>query len=249
MPEPDDYAWHYTPAEDLELSLVERLQHFPREPEMYVYALRSAAALGLRAWLRLYHRFEVEGLEHLPASGSFVLVANHSSHLDAPCLLSALPLRRLHRAFPVAAKDYFFRNLQGLTFSAILLNALPFERSQRAGHSLALCRQLLRSPGNILILFPEGTRTQTGQMGPFKPGIGALVAGTSIPVVPCFLRGAYAAMPKGSRFPRPRKVTLHIGKPRDYRDLPDSREGAHRIAEDLLEAIGALGRGPMPSIP
>ena len=242
-PERDENEWQYAPSEALDLSLVERLRHFPREPEMYVYALRSASALGLRAWLRLYHRFEVEGRERLPAAGSFVLVANHSSHLDALCLLSALPLKQLHRAFPVAAKDYFFRNIQGLGFSVILLNALPFERSSRAGQSLALCRQLLLNPGNILILFPEGTRTKTGEMGPFKPGIGALVAGTSIPVVPCFLRGAYAAMPKGSSLPRPRKVSLLIGEPRDYRDTPDSREGVHHVSDELFAAIGELSAG------
>jgi len=236
----EEYEWSYTPSEELELSLVERLRHFPREPEMSVYALRSATALGLRAWLRLYHRFAIEGREHLPASGSFVLVANHGSHLDALCLLSALPLQRLHRAFPVAAKDYFFQNLQGLVFSAILLNALPFERSQRAGHSLALCRQLLRNPGNILILFPEGTRTRSGSLGPFKPGIGALVAGTAIPVVPCFLDGAFGALPKGSRFPRPRKVVLRIGEPRRYDAVPDSKEGTHHVAEDLRRAVEAL---------
>lgn len=233
--------WQYTPSEALDLNAVERLKHFPREPEMYVYGLRSAGALALRAGLRLWHRFEVVGLEHLPQEGSFVLVANHGSHLDALCLLSALPLRKLHRTFPVAAKDYFFRNLQGLGFSVVLLNAIPFERSARAAQSLALCRQLLSHPGNTLILFPEGTRTQTGAMGPFKPGIGALVAGTDIPVVPCFLEGAYRAFPKGARVPRPRKVRLLIGQPRSFANMPDSREGVHRVAEELFQAVAELG--------
>ncbi len=235
--------WQYTPSEALDLNAVERLKHFPREPEMYVYALRSAGALALRTWLRLWHRFEVVGLENLPQEGSFVMVANHGSHLDALCMLSALPLRKLHRAFPVAAKDYFFRNLHGLGFSVVLLNAIPFERSARASHSLALCRQLLTQPGNTLILFPEGTRTQTGNLGPFKPGIGALVAGTDIPVVPCYLEGAYQAFPKGAKVPRPRKVRLRIGQPLTFADVPDSREGVHRVAEDLFRAVTQLGGG------
>jgi len=229
--------WQYTPSEALGLNLVERLRHFPREPEMYVYALRSAAALTLRVWLRFYHRFEIIGRERLPVEESFILVANHGSHLDALCLLAALPLKKLHRAFPVAAKDYFFSNLQGLGFSVILLNAIPFERSSRAGQSLALCRQLLMNPGNILILFPEGTRTRTGELGPFKPGVGALVAGTSIPVVPCLLQGAFQAFPKGSKLPRPRKVKLVIGEPMRFSDLADTREGTHRVAEELFKAV------------
>ncbi len=99
--------WRYDTAEDLEQPMIERLKNFPREPDILVYLLRSFAAVSMRAWLRLYHRLEITGLENLPASGSFVLVANHSSHLDAPYLVSALPLRKLHRVFPTAAADYF----------------------------------------------------------------------------------------------------------------------------------------------
>src|SRR5712691_9167680 len=98
--------WHYDPAQDLEQPLVERLRRFPREPDMLVYVLRSLAALTMRGWLRTYHRLEIVGRGNLPAEGSFVMVANHSSHLDALCLLSALPLKKLHRAFPAAAADY-----------------------------------------------------------------------------------------------------------------------------------------------
>ena len=94
-----------------ERKTVARLRRFPREPDQFVYGLRLLVALIIRGLLRLYHRFEIVGREHLPNDESFVLVANHSSHLDTLCLLAALPLRRLHRAFPVAAEDYFFRGL------------------------------------------------------------------------------------------------------------------------------------------
>ena len=72
--------------------VVERLRRFPREPDMLVYGLRMAAALLCRGWLRLYHRLSISGRENLPAEGSFVMVANHASHLDALCLLAALPM-------------------------------------------------------------------------------------------------------------------------------------------------------------
>src|SRR5688500_14885145 len=90
--------WQYEPVLDLDQPLIERLRHFPREPDMLVYGMRSAASLMIRAWLRTYHRLEIIGREHLPAESSFVMVANHASHLDALCLLSALPLKKLHRA-------------------------------------------------------------------------------------------------------------------------------------------------------
>src|SRR5689334_16581413 len=176
--------WTYEPAPDLDQSLADRLRRFPREPDIAVYAARSLAAMTIRSWLRFYHRFEISGAEHLPKEGSFILVANHASHLDTLCILSALPLRQLHRAFPAAAQDYFFVGMPRLAVAAVIVNALPFGRQSHIRNSLELCRHLLANPGNMLILFPEGTRTKTGKIGEFKPGVGLLAAGSNIPVVP-----------------------------------------------------------------
>lgn len=233
--------WSYEPAADLDKSVIERLRHFPREPDMLVYGLRSAAALMLRGWLRLYHRFTIAGAENLPADGSFILVANHASHLDTLCLLSALPLRKLHRAFPAAAKDYFFVSVHRLAMAAIVVNALPFGRQSQIRQSLELCRQLLANPGNILILFPEGSRTKTGQMGEFRPGIGLLVAGTDIPVVPCHLNGAFRAWPKGKILPRPRAVHLQIGAPLKFNHYSAGKDAAEQIGAELGKAVRDLG--------
>jgi len=230
-------SWNYEPAADLDQSLVERLRRFPREPDMTIYGLRSLAALVLRGWLRLFHRLEIEGIEHLPKEGSFVMVANHSSHLDALCLLAALPLQKLRRAFPAAAKDYFFVSVPRLAVATVVVNALPFARRTHIRQSMEICRQLLANPGNILILFPEGTRTGTGQIGEFKPGIGLLVAGTNTPVIPCHLNGAFQAWPKGNRLPRPRPVRLHIGRPRIYANCPADREASEQISRDLRQAV------------
>src|SRR5438093_13197626 len=144
-------TWRYEPAPDLDQPLAERLRRFPRQPDLTVYGLRSLAALLLRGWLRLYHRLEITGREHLPAHGSFVLVANHTSHLDTLCLLAALPLRKLHRAFPAAAQDYFFVSVPRLAVAAVVVNALPFSRRVHVRQSLDLCRSLVSNPGNILI--------------------------------------------------------------------------------------------------
>ena len=233
-------TWQYEPVADLDKSLADRLRAFPREPDLTVYAARSLAALAIRSWLLVYHRFEIFGAEHLPETGSFVLAANHSSHLDTLCLLGALPLRKLHRAFPAAAQDYFFVNIPRLTLAAVVVNALPFGRQTHIRQSLELCRHLLANPGNVLILFPEGTRTTTGALGTFKPGIGLLVAGTPLPVVPCYLDGAFSAWPKGSILPRPRKLRLKIGKPLSFEALPAGRDGADRVCQQLREAVAAL---------
>lgn len=234
--------WRYDTVQDLGQPLIERLRRFPREPDMLVYGLRSLAALAIRGWLRLYHRLEITGRDRLPKEGSFVMAANHSSHLDALSLLAALPLRKLHRAFPAAAADYFFVSVPRTAAAAIVVNALPFARKVSARQSLSLCRELLANPGNVLILFPEGTRSTTGELGEFKPGIGVLLAGSSIPAVPCYLSGAFAAWPKGKFFPRPGKLKLAIGAPRTYETMPADKAGAEQIAADLRQAVMELKR-------
>lgn len=232
--------WQYEPARDLEQAPLDRLRNFPREPDMLVYGLRLAAALVTRGWLRVYHRLHVTGRENLPTDRSFVLVANHASHLDVLSLLAALPLGQVHRAFPAAARDYFFVHAPRLIAAAVVVNAMPFERRAGGRHSLALCQQVLEGSGNVLILFPEGTRSTTGSVAEFKPGIGLLLAGTSHPVVPCYLHGAGHAWPKGCWLPRPRPVKLIIGRARSYADLRRGRDSAERISEELREAVLAV---------
>ncbi|HVF72526.1 MAG TPA: lysophospholipid acyltransferase family protein [Chthoniobacterales bacterium] len=234
--------WQYDSAADLDQSLIERLRHFPREPDMLVYGARSLMALIIRGLLRTWCRFEIIGEEHLRSNRSFVLVANHSSHLDTVCLLAGLPLRRLHRAFPVAAADYFFKSVPRTWLATVVVNALPFARQTHARHSLAICSELLSNAGNVLIIFPEGTRSKNGQLQEFKGGIGALVAGRDVPVLPCYLDGAHRAWPKGSRFPRPRKVRLIVGPARNFADIPPDRSASNLIAAELRSAVQELAK-------
>jgi 1-acyl-sn-glycerol-3-phosphate acyltransferase len=232
--------WRYSPVSDLGKTPVERLRQFPREPDMLVYALRSLVSLVIRIALRVYNRLEIVGAEHLPRDRSFVLVGNHSSHLDAVCLLAALPFRRLHRAFPAAAADYFFQSVPRTWIASIVVNALPFARNAQVRQSMTLCRDLLAKPGNVLIIFPEGTRTRDGRLQEFKSGIGALVAGCDVPVLPCYLDGAFRAWPKGHRMPRPRKVQLIIGRARNFNARGTDKASISAIATELRDAVEQL---------
>jgi len=235
--------WRYDSANDLDRTLIERLRSFPREPDMLVYGLRSLGALIIRAWLRAYHRFQIVGYENLRTNRSLVVVSNHCSHLDTLCLLAALPLRKLHRAFPAAASDYFFRSIPRVWIAAVVVNALPFARQMHARQSLTVCGQLLANPGNILIIFPEGTRSTTGQTNEFKCGIGALVAGRDVTVVPCFVEGSFRAWRKGRRLPRPTKVRLIVGAPRNYRSRRADKAEICAIAAELHQAVNELRHG------
>jgi 1-acyl-sn-glycerol-3-phosphate acyltransferase len=232
--------WLHDSVRDVDQAPVDRLRQFPREPDMLVYRLRSLCALIIRGLLHIYNRFEIIGHENLRTNRSLVIVANHCSHIDTLCLLAALPVRKLHRAFPAAASDYFFRSIPRLWAAAILVNALPFARQARVRQSLLLCRELLANPGTILIIFPEGTRSTTGEVGEFKSGIGALVAGRDVAVVPCFIHGSFQAWPKGKRFPRPRKVRLIVGALRNYRDRATEKTDVCAIAAELRNAVNQL---------
>ena len=232
--------WLYDSVRDVDQAPIDRLRQFPREPDMLVYGLRSLSALIIRGLLQIYNHFEISGHQNLRTNRSLVIVANHCSHIDTLCLLAALPLRKLHRAFPAAASDYFFQSVPRLWAAAILVNALPFARQARVRQSLSLCRELLANPGTILIIFPEGTRSTTGEVGEFKSGIGALVAGRDVTVVPCFIDGSFQAWPKGKRFPRPRKVRLVVGTPRNYGDRRTDKNDICAIAAELRDAVNQL---------
>jgi 1-acyl-sn-glycerol-3-phosphate acyltransferase len=232
--------WDYQPTADFDKTPLEKLATFPRQPDMFVYGVRLALHLCIRAWLRVYHRFRIIGRERLPLDRPFALVANHASHLDAVTLLSALPLLRIQKAYPAAAKDYFFTSMPKIAFSAVVMNAMPFDRKENPRESLALCRELLETPGHVLIIFPEGTRSTSGELGAFKPGIGFLTAGTNIAVVPCFLEGAQRAWPKGAFIPRPRKLTLKIGEAMTFADVTADKEGAKIVAARLRDAVTTL---------
>ncbi len=233
--------WHYDTPPDLEEPLMERLRRFPREPNKLVFGLRRLTASALRAWLRVYHRLTIVGRENLPTNSSFVMVANHTSHLDTLCLLAALPMAKLHRAFPAAANDFFFVSGARALLATVVANALPFDRRGDTRQSLDVCKQLLANPGNILIVFPEGTRSRTGNLCDFKMGVGLLLAGSDIPVVPCNLDGAFAAWPTGAWLPRPRSVQLTIGAAHVYADRPATRASARQICRELRAEVQMLG--------
>ena len=232
--------WLYDGVRDVDQAPIDRLRQFPRAPDIIVYGLRSLGALIIRGLLHIYNHFEIIGHQNLRTNRSLVVVANHCSHIDTLCLLAALPLRKLHRAFPAAASDYFFQSVPRLWAAAILVNALPFARQARVRQSLSLCRELLAHPGTILIIFPEGTRSTTGEVGEFKSGIGALVAGRDVAVAPCFIDGSFQAWPKGKRFPRPQKVRLVVGTPRNYCNRGTDKIEICAIAAELRDAVNEL---------
>jgi 1-acyl-sn-glycerol-3-phosphate acyltransferase len=232
--------WRFRPAADLGLAPGERLKSLKREAGLIGSTAHLAWWLLARAYLRGIHRFRVEGGEHLPAAPPFVLCANHSSHLDAIALAACIPARLSNRAFPIAAGDTFFDHLPVTLFAALGLNALPLWRGKVRAGELATLRARLADEGAIFMLIPEGTRARDGVIARFKPGIGRLVAATPVPVVPCHIDGAFAALPPHRKLPRPAPITLRIGAPLAFADVADDKHGWTAIAARIEDAVRVL---------
>jgi 1-acyl-sn-glycerol-3-phosphate acyltransferase len=167
-----------------------------------------------RAAFRWYCHLEVTGRETLPPM-PFILCSNHASHMDAIALMAATgqPFTRFGL---LAASDYFFSNpIVHHGFSS-LVQLIPIER--RGGGSglartIALCREFLRPGARGLVMFPEGTRSISGEIGPFKRGVAMIASELGVPIVPAYIEGSASLMPKGRPFPFPGRVTVRLGTP------------------------------------
>jgi 1-acyl-sn-glycerol-3-phosphate acyltransferase len=145
--------------------------------------------------------------------GPFVLVANHTSHLDAPMLAEGLPWAQAKFLSTGVATEYFFNVWYKRLFVRLLFNAFPIDRDGSRKNA-GLSRRLLRS-GVPILVFPEGGRQKTGRIGDFKPGGAALAAHVGVPIIPAALIGGYEAMPKGRSWPKPGRppVGVVFGEP------------------------------------
>ncbi|MFO0876896.1 MAG: lysophospholipid acyltransferase family protein [Gemmataceae bacterium] len=232
--------WNLQPARDLGLPPGERLRSLKRENGLVSTGLHLAWWSMVRGYLALWHRLAIIGRQHIPAKPPYILVANHTSHLDALVLAAPLPWRQRDRIFPIAAGDVFFETPLVSAFAAGMLNALPMWRKKCGPHALEQLRQRMLEEPCAYILFPEGARSRDGKMLAFKPGLGMLIAETDVPVVPCFLDGCYQAMVAGQRWPRPRPIRLHIGEPVIFKTVANNREGWIHIAAITQERVNAL---------
>jgi len=154
----------------------------------------------------------VFGKHNIPTSGGVLLVSNHQSNLD-PVLL-AVQLRRKVSYF---AKVELFQNR---FFGWLIreLNAFPVRRGEG---DIGAVREAIRrlKEGRMLTLFPEGTRTRDGHIGPIQPGISMIVRRAGVPVVPAVIDGAYRAWPRGQKLPRAWPIRVMFGRPLDVENL------------------------------
>lgn len=146
-------------------------------------------------------------------TGACVVVANHSSHLDAPLIMSSLPVNLRQNVATGVAADYFFTTWYKKLFTQLVFNAFPIDR-KGTGENRGLSRKLL-SAGIPVLVFPEGTRSKDGKLREFKVGAAALASSIGVPVLPVALIGAHEAMPRDTSWPRRGRppVVVAIGEP------------------------------------
>jgi 1-acyl-sn-glycerol-3-phosphate acyltransferase len=162
---------------------------------------------------KLYCPLAITGKENLP-SPPFILCSNHCSHMDTPVLMLSTGLS-FSRFGMVAAKDYFFDNKKRNQLLNLFMNLIPINRictKSSIKDDVGFCKNFIDSGCN-LIIYPEGTRSLSGEIQSFKSGVALIASELNLPIVPVHIKGTFQAMPKGRNFPRPSKISASIGKP------------------------------------
>jgi 1-acyl-sn-glycerol-3-phosphate acyltransferase len=180
-------------------------------------------------------RHGLDRVEALRDEGEPVIfAANHHSHLDTPVLLTAIPEPWRSKVFVGAAADYFFRTRVTGALSALLINAIPIERTRVTRRSADLAAELI-DDGWSMLIFPEGGRSPDGWGQPFRGGAAYLALRCSVPVVPIHLEGTGRILRKGKRMPTPSTVRITFGTPIHATSGEDSRRLATRIEQAVAE--------------
>lgn len=195
-------------------------------------------ALAIKPFMALFIGLRVRGREHLHTAKQFILVANHSSHLDTLSLLSLFPLNQLRRIRPVAAADYFERNAFVSLFTKTLFNILPIARKNITSENnpLRRMREAIEA-GHSLIIFPEGTRGPGGEIGEFRSGAAHVLEKLpDVRVLPAYLVNMGRSLPKGEFIPVPFFCEIRLGAPRV---INGSRQEITRALEAALRELAA----------
>ena len=205
-----------------------------------MYVLVRLCLAGL---LRLFFRFRTVGRQHLPETGSLLIAANHASYLDIPVLGCGIT----RQVWFLGRRDLF--PIPGLRPVLRRLGWIPLrqDRLDRSGFSAAIS---LIKEAKAVAIYPEGSRSFDGRMGPGKPGMGVIVAETGCPVLPVYIQGTFEALPRGTVWPRLRPIRMVIGEPIDFSadaTRYSGKEFYQYVSRTVMARIAELGHVAQPN--
>ncbi len=189
--------------------------------------------LILRFYMRVFCRLKIEGAGNVPRQGGVIVAANHISAADPPFIGTCI-----NREFHFLAKKELFRNF----FLGTLirnLNAIPVDRAILDQSALGAAEDALKR-GYGLILFPEGTRSRSGELRKGKPGVGLLARRIGTPIVPAYIENSRGS---GTLIFRGKRLLVRFGEPLSAERIsafPDDKEGYRAITEEVMTRIGSL---------
>jgi 1-acyl-sn-glycerol-3-phosphate acyltransferase len=164
------------------------------------------------------------GMKNIPREGGVLVVSNHQSHLDPPLVGLACP-----RPMNYLARETLFR-FAPFRWLILSINAIPIDRE---GLGLGGIKEALKrlKRGEMVLIFPEGTRTLDGKIGRFRPGFTTLAVRSQATILPVAIEGAYQCWPRSQKLPWPGIIHLRYGRPLKPEDYASLNEG------DLLQLI------------
>lgn len=197
-----------------------------------IYIIIRLLCLGIA---KVAFRLHVDGEKFIPRKGPAILAANHVSFID-PIIIWIAVRRPIHF---MAKKELFRFHLFGWLLRQ--LGAFPVNRHRINLQAFKRAASLLKA-GEIVAIFPEGTRGDGVQLRSAKPGIGLIAARTGAPVIPVLHRGTEKVLPRGTWLPRPHRITVKFGAPFRF---PEEQEGrgqgqAVMFSQTIMEKIAAL---------
>lgn len=197
-----------------------------------IYSATRLLCLGIA---KVVHRLHVEGQEHVPGAGPAILAANHVSFID-PVIVGVSVRRPVH----FMAKEELFRFRPFGRFLR-LLQTFPVNRRRLDLQAMNEAISLLEQ-GQIVVIFPEGTRGDGTHLRPAKPGIGLIAARTGAPVIPVLHRGTERVLPRGAWFPRPHRITVTFGEPLRFAEAQtgELHEQVVAFSQTIMKRIAAL---------
>ncbi|MEU1841827.1 lysophospholipid acyltransferase family protein [Micromonospora chersina] len=204
--------------------------------------LYTIGKLTVAPALRLAFRPHVEGLEHIPATGGAIFAGNHLSVADELLLGTVVPR---HLAFWAKSEYFNGTGVKG-AFSKFVLTGLGAIPVERAGGRAALSAFDAAIPvlqaGDLVAVYPEGTRSPDGRLYRGRTGAARLAVAAGVPIIPVGVTGTDKAQPIGTRVPRPGRaeITIRFGKPLDFTGRSDDRTSLRAMTDELMAEIQKL---------